>query len=83
MSGDGDSLLFGRTGVEMEAMTAASVALLTIYDMAKALDREMVISGVRRCPKPAASPATGLLRTESGTKPDACSGGTLQNGASA
>ncbi|GMN13643.1 cyclic pyranopterin monophosphate synthase MoaC [Altererythrobacter sp. MTPC7] len=39
--------LSGRTGVEMEAMTAASVALLTIYDMAKALDREMVISGVR------------------------------------
>ena len=37
----------GRTGVEMEALTAASIALLTIYDMAKALDREMVISGVR------------------------------------
>lgn len=35
------------TGVEMEAMTAVSVALLTIYDMAKALDRGMVISGVR------------------------------------
>lgn len=37
----------GRTGVEMEALTAASVALLTIYDMAKALDRGMEISGVR------------------------------------
>ncbi|HEV7389332.1 MAG TPA: cyclic pyranopterin monophosphate synthase MoaC [Gemmatimonadaceae bacterium] len=36
----------GRTGVEMEALTAASVALLTIYDMAKALDRGMEISGV-------------------------------------
>jgi len=36
-----------RTGVEMEAMTAASVALLTIYDMCKAADREMVISEVR------------------------------------
>ena len=35
------------TGVEMEAMTAASVALLTIYDMAKALDRGMVIGEVR------------------------------------
>jgi cyclic pyranopterin phosphate synthase len=35
------------TGVEMEAMTAVSVALLTIYDMAKALDRGMVIGGVR------------------------------------
>ncbi len=35
------------TGVEMEALTAVSAALLTIYDMAKALDRGMVISGVR------------------------------------
>ena len=35
------------TGVEMEAMTAVSVALLTIYDMAKAMDRGMTISGVR------------------------------------
>jgi cyclic pyranopterin phosphate synthase len=39
--------LTGRTGVEMEAMTAVSVALLTIYDMAKAIDKGMVISGVR------------------------------------
>jgi cyclic pyranopterin monophosphate synthase len=39
--------LTGQTGVEMEAMTAASVALLTIYDMAKALDKGMVISGIR------------------------------------
>ena len=37
----------GKTGVEMEALTAASVACLTIYDMAKAVDRGMVISGVR------------------------------------
>jgi cyclic pyranopterin phosphate synthase len=43
--------LTGRTGVEMEAMTAASVALLTIYDMAKALDRAMVIEGLRLMPK--------------------------------
>ena len=35
------------TGVEMEAMTAVSVALLTIYDMAKAIDRAMVIGAVR------------------------------------
>ena len=39
--------LTGRTGVEMEAMTAACVALLTIYDMAKALDKGMVIEEVR------------------------------------
>lgn len=37
----------GPTGVEMEALTAATAALLTIYDMAKALDRAMVIGGVR------------------------------------
>ena len=39
--------LTGRTGVEMEALTAASVALLTIYDMAKALEKGMTIEGVR------------------------------------
>jgi cyclic pyranopterin phosphate synthase len=37
----------GRTGVEMEALTAASVALLTIYDMCKAVDRGMAIESVR------------------------------------
>jgi cyclic pyranopterin monophosphate synthase len=37
----------GQTGVEMEALTACSVALLTIYDMCKAVDRGMTISGVR------------------------------------
>jgi len=37
----------GKTGVEMEALTAASVACLTIYDMAKAVDRGMVISRIR------------------------------------
>ena len=36
----------GRTGVEMEALTGASVALLTIYDMCKAIDKRMVITGV-------------------------------------
>lgn len=37
----------GRTGVEMEALTAVSVALLTVYDMLKAVDRNMRIDGVR------------------------------------
>lgn len=37
----------GKTGVEMEALTAASVACLTIYDMAKAVDRAMIISDIR------------------------------------
>jgi cyclic pyranopterin phosphate synthase len=39
--------LSGRTGVEMEAMTATCIALLTIYDMAKAVDKAMVIEDVR------------------------------------
>ncbi len=39
--------LKGRTGVEMEALTAASVAALTVYDMCKAVDRGMVISAVK------------------------------------
>lgn len=37
----------GKTGVEMEALTAVSVACLTIYDMAKAIDRGMVLGGIR------------------------------------
>ena len=36
----------GQTGIEMEALTAASVAALTIYDMCKAIDKEMVIEGI-------------------------------------
>jgi cyclic pyranopterin monophosphate synthase len=36
-----------QTGVEMEALTAASVAALTVYDMAKAIDKEMVVEDVR------------------------------------
>lgn len=39
--------LTGQTGVEMEALTAATIALLTIYDMAKAIDKNMVIGDVR------------------------------------
>jgi cyclic pyranopterin phosphate synthase len=37
----------GRTGVEMEALTAVGVGCLTVYDMVKAVDREMVIEGIR------------------------------------
>jgi cyclic pyranopterin phosphate synthase len=39
--------LHGRTGVEMEALTAAAVAALTVYDMCKAVDKGMVVDGVR------------------------------------
>jgi cyclic pyranopterin phosphate synthase len=38
---------YGKTGVEMEALTAVQIGLLTIYDMCKAIDRGMVISDVR------------------------------------
>jgi len=42
-----EATLKGQTGVEMEALTAASLALLTVYDMAKAMDRGMVLEGIR------------------------------------
>ena len=38
---------YGKTGVEMEALTAVQVGLLTIYDMCKAVDREMIMSDIR------------------------------------
>jgi cyclic pyranopterin monophosphate synthase len=38
---------FGRTGVEMEALTAVQIGLLTVYDMCKAADRGMVMDGIR------------------------------------
>ena len=47
-----------KTGVEMEALTAVSVAALTIYDMCKAIDKTMVIEGIR------------LLKKTGGTKQD-------------
>jgi cyclic pyranopterin phosphate synthase len=39
--------VFGKTGVEMEALTAVSVAALTVYDMCKAVDRGMTIERIR------------------------------------
>jgi cyclic pyranopterin phosphate synthase len=39
--------LVGRTGAEMEALTAVSVALLTVYDMAKSIDKHMIIQDIR------------------------------------
>ena len=52
----------GPTGVEMEALTAVSVACLTIYDMAKAIDRGMRIEGVRLIEKRGGK--SGLWRAE-------------------
>ena len=54
--------LTGKTGVEMEALTAASVALLTLYDMAKALEKGMVIEHVRLLEKTGGK--SGVWRAE-------------------
>jgi cyclic pyranopterin monophosphate synthase len=56
---------FGRTGVEMEALTAAAVAALTIYDMCKALDRGMVISDLALMEK--SGGASGVYRRDGAT----------------
>ena len=55
--------LTGRTGVEIEAMTAVCIALLTIYDMAKALDKGMVIGEVRLLAKSGGKSGEWLART--------------------
>jgi len=53
-----------RTGVEMEALTAVSVALLTVYDMAKAVDRGMRIEGVRLLEKEGGRSGSWVAPTE-------------------
>jgi len=53
-----------QTGVEMEALVAASVAALTVYDMAKAIDKEMTVEGVRLLEKTKET-AVGLTEAES------------------
>ena len=52
----------GKTGVEMEALTAVSVAALTIYDMCKAVDKSMVISDVRLLKKTGGKSGTYLRK---------------------
>ena len=54
----------GRTGVEMEALTACSVAALTIYDMAKAVDKDMVIGAIRLVKKTGGKSGTYVRRGE-------------------
>ena len=56
--------VFAQTGVEMEAMTAVSVAALTIYDMCKSVDREMTISEIRLMQKSGGKSGT-YVRPES------------------
>jgi cyclic pyranopterin monophosphate synthase len=53
-----------RTGVEMEALVAAAAAALTIYDMAKAIDRAMVIGGIRLMSKTGGRSGDFIRRTE-------------------
>lgn len=59
--------LTGKTGVEMEALTAVSVACLTVYDMAKAVDKAMEIGGVRLLEKTGGK--SGDFRHPEGSKP--------------
>ena len=54
----------GRTGVEMEALTAVSVAALTIYDMCKAIDRQMEINNTRLIEKQGGRSGHFLRKTE-------------------
>ena len=56
----------GQTGVEMEALTAVSVAALTIYDMAKALEKTMRIDNIRLLRKEGGKSGTFIREKEEG-----------------
>ena len=58
---------FAQTGLEMEALTAVNIALLTIYDMVKAVDRKMVISNIHLVEK--SGGRSGLYKREVKAKP--------------
>ncbi len=58
----------GQTGVEMEALTAVTVALLTVYDMCKAVDRGMRIEGVRLLEKHGGRSGSWFAETQAGEK---------------
>lgn len=62
--------VFGRTGVEMEALTAVSVALLAAYDMLKAIDRGMRIEGIRLIEKSGGRSGDWRADTTSTTRDD-------------
>ncbi len=64
----------GKTGVEMEAITAVAVALVTVYDMAKAMDREMVIGDIRLVAK--SGGRSGDFASLAGTPPAPYRGGS-------
>lgn len=76
--------LRGRTGVEMEALTAASVAALTVYDMCKAVDRGMTISDIRLVHKSGGKSGTwnasaGNARARNASTKNARSGNALRS----
>jgi len=58
---------FAQTGLEMEALSAVSIALLTIYDMVKAVDRTMIISNIHLVEK--SGGRSGLYKREVKVKP--------------
>lgn len=62
----------GKTGVEMEALTGVSVALLTIYDMCKAIDKRMVIEEIHLCEKTGGK--SGDFRFQESKEDDGISG---------
>jgi cyclic pyranopterin monophosphate synthase len=64
----------GQTGVEMEALTAVSVAALTVYDMLKAVDKAMVISGICLVEKTGGKSGTYKRHTARGPRPRAQKG---------
>ena len=61
--------IMGRTGVEMEALTAVAVAALTVYDMCKALDKAMVIGSIRLVSKRGGKSGTYRRPGENGAGP--------------
>jgi len=61
---EAEATITGQTGVEMEALTAVSVSLLTVYDMVKAIDRGMRIEGVRLVSKSGGRSGTWTAEAE-------------------
>jgi len=57
----------GQTGVEMEALTATTIALVTVYDMVKAMDRSMVLEGIRLVSKKGGRSGEWTQEGEEGT----------------
>jgi len=79
-----EARLRGRTGVEMEALTAASVAALTVYDMCKAIDRGMEVTAVRLLEKSGGRSGTwrrGGSGARSDVAGDAADGVAVEGGA--